>query len=135
MHLCVYFKELIDISHRSRDRGDQLWGRITGQPADAETAQWFMDKLKQAGVTDIHQEQLDLPPQSVTKSWNVTVEGNGKTMTLESALPGRGSPGTNGAAVDAEAIYVGLGTASDFIGRDVKGKAVFIYSQPLPGAW
>jgi len=134
-HLREYIKELIDISHRSRDRGDQLWGRITGQPADAETAQWFMDKLKQAGVTDIHQEQLDLPPQAVTKSWNVTVEGNGKTMTLESALPGRGSPGTNGAVADAEAIYVGLGTASDFMGRDVKGKAVFIYSQPLPGAW
>src|SRR5580692_4402013 len=30
MHLREYIKELIEISHRSRDRGEQLWGRITG---------------------------------------------------------------------------------------------------------
>ncbi len=134
-HLRDYVAELVDISHRSRDRGEQLWGRITGTQADAETAQWFVDKLRKMGVTDIHQEQLDLPPQPTPKSWEVSVSGVGKSIQLDSAVAARGGTGTNGATLDLEAVYVGLGTAADFAGRDVKGKAVFIYAEALPGAW
>jgi hypothetical protein len=32
-----------------------------------------------------------------------------------------------------EPIWAGLGTAADFLGRDVRGKAVFLYSVPTPG--
>jgi hypothetical protein len=135
-HLMQYVKELAEISHHSRDRGDQLWGRITGTQADAETVQWFVAKLRQMGVTDVHQEQLELPPQQMAKSWEASVTANGKTIKLESAVPGRNAPGTpGGAALDLEGIYVGLGTEADFAGRDVKGKAVFIYAEALPGAW
>jgi hypothetical protein len=133
--LLTYVKELGDISRRSRDRGDQLWGRITGSPADAETAQWFMDKLRAAGVPDVHQVSLDLPPQIVTKSWEVDAVGGGKTVKLDSSIPGRGAPGTTRATLDLEAVYVGAGYEADFIGRDVKGKAAFIFAQPQPGAW
>ncbi|HYL37653.1 MAG TPA: M28 family peptidase, partial [Bryobacteraceae bacterium] len=131
-----YVKELAEISQHSRDRGDQLWGRITGTQADAETAQWVMQKLKQMGVTDVHQEALDLPPQQVPKSWEAVVSGGGKTIMLESAVAARGAPGTPaGSTLDLEAVYAGLGTEADFAGRDVKGKAVFIYAEALPGAW
>lgn len=134
-HLREFVKDQIDISHRSRDRGEQLWGRITGTQADAEAAQWFRDKLRQVGVADVHQVALDLPPQSVAKSWEVSVSGNGRTMPLESSVAARGAPGTNGTTLDVEAVYVGMGSAAEFAGRDVKGKAVFIYSQTLPGPW
>ena len=36
-------------------------------------------------------------------------------------------------AITAEAIWVGIGAGADFIGRDVKGKAVVIYSTFVPG--
>ncbi len=131
-----YVKELAAIAHHSRDRGVQLWGRITGTQEDAETGQWLMTKLRQMGVTDVHQENLDLPPQTTAKSWEAAVSSNGKTIKLESAVAGRGAPGTaNGSTLDLEAAYVGLGTEADFRGRDVKGKAVFIYAEALPGAW
>lgn len=134
-HLREYVKELTVISHHSRDRGEQLWGRITGSPADAETAEWFANKLRAAGITEVHRQELDLPPQVVVKSWEVSVDAAGRTMRLESAIPARGAPSTSGAALDVEAVYVGLGSEADFAGRDVKGKAVFIYSFPLPGSW
>ena len=135
-HLLQYVKELAEIAHHSRDRGVQMWGRITGSPEDEETAQWVMQRLRQMGVTDVHQERLDLPPQQTAKSWEAVVTENGKTLKLESAVAGRGAPGTpNGSALDLEAVYVGLGTEADFAGRDVKGKAVFIYAEALPGAW
>jgi len=131
-----YVRELAEIAHHSRDRGVQLWGRITGSPEDAETAQWFMQKLRAMGITDVHQEALDLPPQTVPKSWEAAVSANGQTLKLESAVAARGAAGTsNGSTLDLEAVYVGLGTQADFAGRDVKGKAVFIYAEALPGAW
>jgi hypothetical protein len=36
--------------------------------------------------------------------------------------------GQRPSGVDLDAAYVGLGTEADFMGRDVKGKAVFTYS-------
>ena len=36
-HLRDYVKDLTEISHHSRDRGEQLWGRITGTQGDQET--------------------------------------------------------------------------------------------------
>src|SRR5262249_43164043 len=41
--------------------------------------------------------------------------------------------GTPPAGISAQAVWVGLGTAADLQGRDVRGKAVFIYSVPTPG--
>jgi hypothetical protein len=35
---------------------------------------------------------------------------------------------------ELNAVWVGLGQASDFIGRDVRDKAVFIYSVPTPSS-
>jgi hypothetical protein len=37
--------------------------------------------------------------------------------------------------MNLEAVYVGLGTEADFAGRDVKGKATFIYGSYEPGLW
>jgi hypothetical protein len=134
--LIGYVKEQVDLSHKSRDRGDQLWGRITGTQTDAEDAQWFMDALRKAGVSDVHREMLDLPPQSTPKSWDVTVSGGVKSLKLDSAVAVRQAAGTaNGSTLNLDAVWVGLGTAADFAGRDVKGKAVFAYAEGLPGAW
>jgi Zn-dependent M28 family amino/carboxypeptidase len=135
-HLLTYVKELADIAEHYRNQGHQYWGRITGTPADAETAQWIQTKLKQIGVTDIHSESLDLPPQWMPASWDVSATSPGQTVKLDTATPMVRTPGTpNGASLDLDVVYAGLGTAADFIGRDVKGKAVFIQAEALPGAW
>jgi Peptidase family M28 len=135
-HLTEYVKDLIDISERYHQQGHQFWGRITGTDADAETARWMTAQLRRIGVTDVHTQDLDLPPQWMPKSWEVTASGDNRAVKLETAQPMVRTPGTSsGATIDLEAIYVGLGTEADFIGRDVHGKAAFIESIGLPGAW
>ena len=133
-HLLTYVKELTDIAEHDRATGRQYWGRITGSPSDPITAQWMLDKLKSYGF-ETHQENLDLPPQWVPASWEAIAVATGQQINLSTATPMVRTPGTDGKSLDLEAIYVGLGTAADFMGRDVKGKAVFFNAEALPGAW
>jgi hypothetical protein len=135
-HLVEYVKDLIDISERYRQQGHQFWGRITGTPADAETAQWMVTQLRRIGVTDVRTQDLALPPQWLPKSWEVSASAGEKHLNLETAQPMVRTPGTSsGATVDLQTVYVGLGTEADFMGRDVRGKVALIQSIGLPGAW
>src|SRR6266853_967842 len=53
-HLKEYVEEQTAISRRYRDHGHpQFWGRITGTEADAENAQWLLDKFRKIGLTDV----------------------------------------------------------------------------------
>jgi hypothetical protein len=102
-------------------------------PADKETEAWLLEKYRRAGVTDVRAQSFDLPPQYYPKAWAVTASSGGKTVKLESSIPGIGSS-TSG-PMSVEAVYVGLGTEADFAGRDVRGKAAFIYGSYEPGLW
>jgi hypothetical protein len=127
-----YVKEITAISRRSRDRGEQWWGRIQGMAADDETQQWLAEKFRHAGVQDVRIQSLDLPPQWYPTSWVVSALDKGTTVRLESVMPGMRSPS---GTFDLEPVYVGLGTEADFAQRDVKGKAAFIFGSPEPGLW
>ena len=121
--------ELANIARRYRDQGHpKFWGRITGSSADAEGAAWMLAKFKAAGLTDVRSQPFDLSPQWFPQSWELGVSGGGKTIVLDSAQPHYASVGTPAAGLDLEAVYAGLGSEADFIGRDVKGKAVFVFS-------
>ena len=120
------------IARRYRDAGHQYWGRIIGTEADHDTAAWMAEQLRDAGA-DVRLERLDLPPQWVPQSWEASVSGLGEVMTLASVSPTYASPGTPSNGIDVELIDVGLGMATDFRGRDVRGKAVIIHAIPRPG--
>ena len=120
------------IARRYRDAGHQYWGRIIGTEADHETASWMAEQLRQAGA-DVRLEYLDLPPQWVPRSWEVSVARPGEVVTLESASPTYASSGTPSGGIEVELIDVGLGMETDFRGRDVRGKAVIIHAIPRPG--
>jgi len=125
-HLHEYVEEQVAISHRYRDQGHQFWGRIIGTSGDAESAQWLLDKFNKIGMTDTRIQPIDLGPQWMPQSWDVTATGGGKTLQITSAQPAYATSGTQGEGLDLEAVYVEFGTEADFAGRDVKGKAVFI---------
>jgi hypothetical protein len=128
-HLHHYVVEQADISRRYRDAGHpRFWGRIIGTSADAEDVEWISAKFKAAGLADVHSQPYDLVPQWFPQSWDVTVAGGGKSIALGSAQPDYGAAATPGGGLDLEAVYVGLGSEADFAGRDVKGKAVFVFS-------
>ncbi|HEX4037592.1 MAG TPA: M28 family peptidase [Acidobacteriaceae bacterium] len=127
-HLKQYVADLVAIPERYRDQGHQFWGRITGTSADAETQQWLLTKLRAAGLSDVHAQPLDLSPQWIPQSWKITATSGGKSIDLGTAQPAMSTQDTPAGGVDLETVYVGLGSEADFAGRDVRGKAVLIYS-------
>ena len=132
----TYVEELTAISRKYRDSGHpQFWGRIIGTSADVETAQWLVDKFTKLGLTDVHIQPFDLPPQWMPQSWEIAASGSGKTLHLNTAQPAYQTKPTPPEGLDLEAVYAGTGSEADFQGRDVRGKAVFIFSMPLPGSW
>jgi hypothetical protein len=48
-------------------------------------------------------------------------------------LPALGSAATPPAGIELEPVWVGLGTAGDFAGRSVQGKAVIVHAMLAPG--
>src|SRR5256885_7110885 len=92
-HLKQYVEEQTAISRHYRDNGHpQFWGRITGTEADAENAQWLLDKFRKIGLSDVHEQSLDLPPQWMPAAWSVTAAAGGKSVALESAQPASTTP-------------------------------------------
>ena len=132
-HLKPYVEQLAVMSRKSRDAGNQWWGRITGTPAHTEAQQFVAAKLRSFGM-DVRLEETALPTAWFPTSWAVSVGSGANILALKTAHPVLRSIGTPAAGLDLDAIYVGLGTPADFAGRDVRGKAVFIYSIPTPSA-
>jgi hypothetical protein len=129
-HLKRYVTELTAISRRYRDNGHpQFWGRLIGTESDEESAQWMLEKLRKIGLTDVHQQMFDMPPQWMSQSWSVTAEAPGKTLRIDTAQPTYLSPDTPPEGLDLEGVYVGLASDADLaMSPDVLGKAVFFYS-------
>jgi hypothetical protein len=135
-HLHTYVGDQAAIARRYRDQGHpQFWGRITGTSADRESAEWLAGHFKRIGLSDVRIQPIDLPPQWMPQSWTITATSGATTLQLDrSAEPAYGSPGTAGDGLDVEAVWAGTGSDADFAGRDVRGKAVFMISVPLPGS-
>lgn len=122
--------EQVLMSRRYRDNGHpKFWGRITGTSSDAESAEWLAAKFKAAGLSDVRIQPLDLEPQWMPQTWDVAVGGVGKTVRLDSAQPFYGANALPADGIDVEAVYGGLGSEADFVGKDVTGKAVFVFNQ------
>jgi hypothetical protein len=128
-HLHQYVTEQAAISRRYRDAGHpRFWGRIIGTSADAEDAEWMLARFRAAGLSDVHSQPYDLVPQWFPQSWDVKVSGGGRTLSLQSAQPDYGAAETPADGLDLEAVYVGLGSEADFAGKNVRGKAVFVFT-------
>jgi len=122
--------EQTQISRRYRDAGHpKFWGRITGTSSDAESAQWLAAKFKAAGLSDVRIQPLDLEPQWMPQTWEAVITGGGKTIRIESAQPFYGASALPAGGIDVEAVYAGLGSEADFAGKNVTGKAVFVFNQ------
>ncbi len=83
-------------------------------------------------MTDIHRKKFDLPPTWFPIDWSLAATGAGKMQTFKTLLPALHSVPISG-ELDVEAVWVGLGTAADFAGRDVRGKAAVIHTMLAPG--
>jgi hypothetical protein len=134
--LHVYVVEQAAISRRYRDQGHpQFWGRITGTSGDSESAGWLAGHFTRIGLSEVRSQPIDLPPQWMPQSWSVTASSGETRLQLDrSATPAYGTPATAVNGIDVDAVWAGTGSDADFAGRDVRGKAVFMFSMPLPGS-
>jgi len=126
-----YINEITAISRKSRDDGNQYWGRITGTPYDKMTTDWIAAQFRRVGLEQVRIQEFDLPPQWFPTSWEVVASAGATSVPLKTAFPIYHSAGIG--AVELEPVWAGLGLPVDFMGRDMKGKAVIVYGIPTPG--
>ena len=128
-------EDVAAIARQGKADGVQYWGRIPGTKYDQETQQYITAKFHELGLQDVRSQELPLPPQWTAKSWSLSFSQSGQQIPLAATFPMGRSPSTPAGGVDLPLIWVGLGTAADFAGRDVHGKAVVIYSIPEPSVF
>ncbi len=126
-----WMNDVVAFSRRSRDDGNRYWGRISGTPYERMTADWTEAKFRDLGMENIYQHEFDLGPQWFPTDWTLVAESGDERLTFGSANPATRSEPIP--AIEAEAVWVGLGTAADFAGRDVSGRAVVIQTMLAPG--
>jgi hypothetical protein len=132
VRLKQYVKELAAISQKSRDAGNPVWGRVVGTPYDEQTQQWLTGKFKQLGLQP-RSEELALEPVWRATSWEMSISGGDRSLTLSTTRPVLQAVATPAQGIELQAAWAGLGTEADFRDRDVRGKVVFLYSIPQPG--
>lgn len=126
-------REAAAISRRDQASGTLFWGRNVGFKAHEETQDWVEGYFRKFGLKDIHRKPFDLPPQWSAKSYDISFSGAGAPAKLRSARPAEDSKSTPAEGLELELAWVGQGSDADYIGKDVKGKAVLIQDIPQPG--
>jgi peptidase M28-like protein len=125
--------DLARIATKYRDAGNKWWGRLPGTTADREGMAYMTREFESLGL------KVEHFPYTLPEDWRPTdfsasyKTADGKSIELTTAFPVADTKATGHAGITAEAIWVGVGAGADFIGRDVKGKAVVIYSTFVPG--
>ena len=102
-------------------------------PYEKMTAEWAESKFHQFGLTDIHEQEFPLQPAMVPARLERICVWRRKTLALKTLTPALGAPSTPDGGLEAEAVWVGLGTAARFFARDVHGKVVVVQSMLQPG--
>src|SRR3954451_7614276 len=82
-----YINEITAISRKSRDDGNQYWGRIAGTPYDKMTTDWVAAQYKRIGLEQVRVHEFTLPPQWFPTKWEVSVAGTEKTVPIKTAFP------------------------------------------------
>lgn len=124
--------EVDAISLKDRDSGNVFWGRNVGTAGHVATQDWVESYFRKHGLQSIHRRPFDLAPQWTPKSWEVSFTAGDKPLKLVSARPAARTTVPPG-GLELEVVWVGMGTAADYVGRNVTGKAVLMQDIPLPG--
>ncbi|HJZ74955.1 MAG TPA: hypothetical protein VKE51_24640, partial [Vicinamibacterales bacterium] len=53
-----YINEITAISRKSRDDGNQYWGRITGTPYDKMTTDWIAAQFRRVGLEQVRIQEF-----------------------------------------------------------------------------
>src|SRR5438105_12312712 len=96
-------EEIAAISRKSRDDGNQYWGRIPGTPYDRMTQEWVVDQFKKIGLQNVRRQELEMKELWYPESWKAAITIAGKTTALKSTFPINETVGTTAAGITAQA--------------------------------
>lgn len=125
-------KKITAFSLKSLDDGEVYWGRIPGSKYHQRGLDFLADEYAKLGL-DVRREKIDLPPLWYPTKLTASYTTATKTAPLLTMFPIDGTKATPKNGITAEAVWVGVGAAPDLIGRDLRGKAVLVYSTFVPG--
>lgn len=128
----AWVEQVSDIALQSKDDGDKYWGRLPGTRYDRMTMDLIDNELSDLGFA-ITRTPFTIASDWTPKDWQATYRVGNNEFSLTSAYPVGKTAATTAEGISAEAIWLGIGAAPDFLDRDVKGKAVIIYSTFVPG--
>ena len=133
-----WLQDIVDFSEQSRANGALMWGRVSGFPAAAATAEWVAQQFREAGLSQVQLQPYDAG-QSMwwPEHWEVRLLGDSefgegtRDVILGSAVPTSGST-ILGGTLTADLIYVG--DVGDLRDVDVAGKVAVQRRLPTGGA-
>jgi hypothetical protein len=128
-----YVMEVDAISLKDRDSGNVFWGRNVGTAGHVAAQDWVERSFRAHNLKDIHRLPFDLAPQWTPKAWDIAFSSGSRTFKLASARPASGMKSTPDAGTELEVVWAGEGSEADYLGRDVRGKAVLLQDLLLPG--
>ncbi len=124
-------KTIVGFSLASKARGEPLWGRISGLPAEKDTVDWAVARLRAVGLKDARAESYPSEnPLWLPKAWEVRLSTPGSPdVVLQTAVPIRNAD-TSPKAAEGPLVFVGRGSAAELANVDVRGKAAVINVVP-----
>jgi len=132
-------RQIVTFSHASRAAGDLMWGRVSGFPAAAATADWVAQQYRAAGLRDVAVQRYAAdagmwwPNQWEVRLLGTDALGVGSDdVILRSAVPARGN-GIPGGVLTAPLVFAGDVEASSDV--DVRGKVAIQWIRPTSGAY
>lgn len=126
-------QDLSVVAERYRDLGHKWWGRLPGTSADKEGMAYITKAYTDLGLK-VEQFPYVIPHDWRPTDWSASyTAADGRAIELTTSFPVADTKDTGGMTVTAEAVWVGIGAGADFLGRDIKGKAVVIYTVFVPG--
>ena len=96
MKIKAMIGEITAISRKSRDDGNQYWGRIAGTPYDRMTEDWVMNQFKKLGMQDVRRQEIAMKPLWYPTAWSADFTVDGKTTEPQKRLPDHRVPRNQG---------------------------------------
>ena len=125
---------VIDISNIALEskKRTPYWGRLPGTPEDKKTMEYIESKLTKLGFS-IEKKDVYITKEWRPTEWSLSYKFDNKSRSIKSAFPTGENINHLDSNINAELVWVGLGSEADFLNKDIKGKAVVIYSFFVPG--
>lgn len=130
--------EIVERSHGSHDAGRRMWGRVSGFPGAAATADWVARRFREAGLSEVEVQHYRADEAMWwPREWEVRLlgdpglDGRGRDVVLHSAVPTSGSLIEDG-ALTAPLVYAG--DSESLLDVDVAGKVAVQRRVPTSGA-